>query len=983
MGTESLITPRETSGMTTGLILDYVERELGPGGVTRLLDMAGVDEKEWALRDENRWFTYETKHRLFDAAKELLNDSKAPFHIGQRAVESRVGAGLKLALKAFGSPRTVYQNVIAAAGKFTTTHTTEVLELGEDRARIRFKDIRGVGICQADKEYNSGLLSCVPLLFGLPEAKIRQVKSVEGPGGHCDYEVTWETPRKYFLNGVLAGIVAGALLAVATVLLQGPSPLFVVAASLPLAGGLVNGLLGHLRWKRKLWRQMQEQLRYQEVRQRQLSGSLNDLVSELRIDEVLHKITRHAQAAVGGKEYALLLQTDGGSFSVSHSSDLPQSVIETLEGYAESIAARSIEEPLLIDDVKVEEGLERLASDREMPVGSICLAPLLYKGDRLGFLVAISDHVQGFLPLDLEQLASYAAQAAVALANARLMSRKEEEASKDPLTELLNHREFHERLSHELHLCNRYNRTLTLVMMDLDGFKQVNDELGHREGDRVLRFVGDRIIRAISDGDMAFRIGGDEFALILPQSFTDDAREIVERINASLPTHQPSLSMSSGIAECPRDGKAKDALTKAADLALGRARQIARSTHRSKEREESQPAATIQGAGEVVREEIDKMSLQKQRRQLALANRLGSKLGSLVDDDQICRLVVDELHDEFHYYMATVMKVDEDGGEIVAVAGAGLVHERLKQKGTVWRQPIDKGVGGRVIRTGETSLVGDVRLDPDFLGTSNNVESRSELCAPIRVGERVWGAINLEEPQVEAFDQDDLALINTIADQMGSVLQSAELYEELENAYLATVEALSGALEAKDRYTATHAREIADTAVATGKMLWLTEDELKTLRYAALFHDIGKLGIPSEILNKDSQLEDEEFKQVAQHTVIGQQILAPVPFLDEVSPLVRHAHERWDGNGYPDGLSGEEIPMGSRIIFVCDAYHAMTSNRPYRKAMPHGAALAELREGSGSQFDPAVVDAFNRLVESGHFEPATSAGQPLTNKSKA
>ena len=136
------------------------------------------------------------------------------------------------------------------------------------------------------------------------------------------------------------------------------------------------------------------------------------------------------------------------------------------------------------------------------------------------------------------------------------------------------------------------------------------------------------------------------------------------------------------------------------------------------------------------------------------------------------------------------------------------------------------------------------------------------------------------------------------------------------------------------------------------------------LRYAAAFHDIGKLAIPRGILNKPGPLTDDEWAEMKQHTVYGDRILRPIEFLDPIRPIVRHAHERWDGGGYPDGLAGEDIPLGSRIVFACDAYDAMTTARTYKDAMPAAAAREELRTQAGRQFDPQVVEILLAVLES-------------------
>jgi len=184
-----------------------------------------------------------------------------------------------------------------------------------------------------------------------------------------------------------------------------------------------------------------------------------------------------------------------------------------------------------------------------------------------------------------------------------------------------------------------------------------------------------------------------------------------------------------------------------------------------------------------------------------------------------------------------------------------------------------------------------------------------------------------------------------------------------EESYVATIGALAAALDAKDRYTEEHSRETAALAVSVGRRLGLPADQRRLLEYGALLHDIGKIGIPSYILHKPGSLSEEEFAVMKEHPVIGERILASVPFLAPLGPIVRAEHERWDGAGYPDGLKGEEIPIEARIIHACDAFHAMASDRSYRQALPVQDIITEFREKSGTQFDPRVVEVMLQVIE--------------------
>jgi diguanylate cyclase (GGDEF)-like protein len=195
-----------------------------------------------------------------------------------------------------------------------------------------------------------------------------------------------------------------------------------------------------------------------------------------------------------------------------------------------------------------------------------------------------------------------------------------------------------------------------------------------------------------------------------------------------------------------------------------------------------------------------------------------------------------------------------------------------------------------------------------------------------------------------------------------------------ENGSPAAVQALAAAIEARDNYTAEHSEQVVSLARDVAMIMGMPADLVERIGHGALLHDVGKLAIPNEILQKAGGLSAEEWAVIAEHPLIGERILRRTPQLASLAPVVRHEHERWDGNGYPDGLAGHRIPLASRIILACDAYVAMTTSRPYRPALSHAAAVTELRTNAGTQFDPGVVEALlDRLGEAPKRAQAASA----------
>jgi HD-GYP domain-containing protein (c-di-GMP phosphodiesterase class II) len=314
-----------------------------------------------------------------------------------------------------------------------------------------------------------------------------------------------------------------------------------------------------------------------------------------------------------------------------------------------------------------------------------------------------------------------------------------------------------------------------------------------------------------------------------------------------------------------------------------------------------------------------------------------------------------------------LLRDESDPRTSVVVAGHGVPPDMIGL-----RFGVDEGMAGRAITTGEPFLVEDYRNFSKRLPHEAAEGLRAGGAAPIRCGDRVRGALTAGTTNPDRkFGVDELEALCRLA-ELGSVaLEQAQVREQLEKAVETGVDAMAAAVDMRDDYTGEHSHAVVKLARRVGERMGLRGDALVELEFAARLHDVGKIGVPDAMLLKNGPLEAAEWEVMRRHPEWGAQMLARIPGLKRVSQIVRHAHERWDGDGYPDRLQSEEIPLESRIIFACDAFQAMTSNRPYREAMRPWIAVSELREGAGGQFDPEVVDVLVGSLREQRAAPTT------------
>jgi len=238
---------------------------------------------------------------------------------------------------------------------------------------------------------------------------------------------------------------------------------------------------------------------------------------------------------------------------------------------------------------------------------------------------------------------------------------------------------------------------------------------------------------------------------------------------------------------------------------------------------------------------------------------------------------------------------------------------------------------------------------------------RSAAPAPLHAIAAPVGAGAVVARRAEPFDASAPQLLSIAARDLALAVENDRLREGQRRSCIGIVATLIEAVEAKDRFNRGHSRRVADLAVRFAHELGLPVREVEILETAAKLHDIGKIGVPEEILNKPGRLDAQEFDIIKSHPVIGEQILQPLEFLAEIRPVVRHHHERWDGRGYPDGLKTTDIPRSAAMLAIVDAFDAMTSTRPYRNGLPREQAHSILLEGAGTQWDPELVQVFGRL----------------------
>ncbi len=309
----------------------------------------------------------------------------------------------------------------------------------------------------------------------------------------------------------------------------------------------------------------------------------------------------------------------------------------------------------------------------------------------------------------------------------------------------------------------------------------------------------------------------------------------------------------------------------------------------------------------------------------------------------------------------SILFYDKPSDSLYIRAAKGLDREVIETT----RIPAGEGISGKVFKWGKPLLIKDVERElARELRSQWFYRSRSLISAPLFIQQEPFGVINATDKIGDLpFDQEDLVILENIAKKVSLNIENVVLYESVYDNLIETLLALVKTLEAKDAYTQKHSVRVTFYAMETAKALGCSGEMLETLKFAGNLHDIGKVGVRDTVLLKEGKLTDSEYEEIKKHPVIGEEIVRHLELLPDERSIIRSHHERWDGKGYPDGLKSEKIPFLARILTVSDAYDAMTSSRPYRRALAHEIAMDELYRCKWTQFDGDVVEAFSSIID--------------------
>jgi putative nucleotidyltransferase with HDIG domain len=367
-----------------------------------------------------------------------------------------------------------------------------------------------------------------------------------------------------------------------------------------------------------------------------------------------------------------------------------------------------------------------------------------------------------------------------------------------------------------------------------------------------------------------------------------------------------------------------------------------------------------------IRTALENRKLQGKRERMRIMTDLveaGKEVSSSLDRESLSKKLVEYACQITDADTASLMLLDGEQKELTIVYEIGLNREFSAG----YRVSLDESVAGWALkRCFCLNLSRNEMFTPELHEMMDrNDKLDSSICMPILTGGAPMGVLNVSrliDSHKGSFESSDVDFLSILSSHAAVCLRNSDLFHQVQDLYAGSIQALSLALQAKDTYTGGHSEKVAHYTMLIADQMGIDLAEKRTLWTAAILHDLGKIGTPEGILNKPADLSVRELEIVQNHPGIGADIIQSIPALKHIAPIVRYHHEWFDGSGYPEGLSGDQIPVGARILSIADAIEAMTSDRPYRKNCPSTQILTELDNGKGSQFDPDIVEHVYALI---------------------